>query len=173
MTTTLAPDTPLDDLGLSTRSHNVMRNAGCLTLRDLARRIADPNILMLENFGRRSLDECREVVRRMQPELPQLAPEQLARLARALAAHDALIEPLPQDSAIQEVLNRIERELGRLNMNLNIVRSKIDEGFDEGSRPPPSLRRLEARVNELTTKVVLLTRHVHEALNRRSDDETV
>lgn len=53
--------TPIDDLELSVRSHNVLLSGDILTLGDLVR-YDIPKLLKFRNFGRKSLSELTEIV---------------------------------------------------------------------------------------------------------------
>ncbi|PYQ55813.1 MAG: hypothetical protein DMF53_27310 [Acidobacteria bacterium] len=52
---------PIDDLDLSVRSANSLKNANIHTLRDLVRR-TEKDMLETKNFGKKSLEEVQEVL---------------------------------------------------------------------------------------------------------------
>ena len=52
---------PIDELDLSVRSANCLKNANIHTLRDLVRK-SEKQMLETKNFGRKSLDEVQEIL---------------------------------------------------------------------------------------------------------------
>lgn len=52
---------PIDELDLSVRSANCLKNANILTLRDLVRK-SEKEMLETKNFGRKSLEEVQEIL---------------------------------------------------------------------------------------------------------------
>jgi DNA-directed RNA polymerase subunit alpha len=54
----------VDELELSVRSANCLKNAGIRTIRDLVRR-SERDMLETKNFGRKSLNEIRDILRPM------------------------------------------------------------------------------------------------------------
>lgn len=57
-------DTPLDEMCLSVRSYNCLKNEGCKTAGDVADK-TDRELMIVPNFGRKSLREVREVLDNM------------------------------------------------------------------------------------------------------------
>jgi DNA-directed RNA polymerase subunit alpha len=55
-------DTNVDELELSVRSANCLKNAGIRTLRELVQR-TEKDMLETKNFGRKSLNEIKEILR--------------------------------------------------------------------------------------------------------------
>jgi DNA-directed RNA polymerase subunit alpha len=55
---------PVDELELSVRAFNCLKNAGIVTLRDLVQR-TESEMLKMKNFGRKSLNEVKEVLASM------------------------------------------------------------------------------------------------------------
>jgi len=55
---------PIEELELSVRSHNCLKNANILTIADLVQR-SDVEMLKTRNFGRKSLNEIKEVLHEM------------------------------------------------------------------------------------------------------------
>ena len=54
-------DRSIDELELSVRSYNCLRNAGIEYVRDLVQR-TEPELLKTKNFGRKSLNEIKEML---------------------------------------------------------------------------------------------------------------
>lgn len=54
-------DRSIDELELSVRSYNCLRNAGIETVRDLVQK-TEPELLKTKNFGRKSLNEIKELL---------------------------------------------------------------------------------------------------------------
>ena len=54
----------VDELELSVRSANCLKNAGIRTIRDLVQR-TEKDMLETKNFGRKSLNEIRDILRPM------------------------------------------------------------------------------------------------------------
>ena len=54
-------DKPVDELELSVRSYNCLKNANIKTLRDLVTK-TEAELLQTKNFGRKSLNEINEVL---------------------------------------------------------------------------------------------------------------
>ena len=52
---------PVDELELSVRSYNCLKNAGIQTIRDLVQK-TEPEMLKTKNFGKKSLHEIKEVL---------------------------------------------------------------------------------------------------------------
>jgi DNA-directed RNA polymerase alpha subunit len=78
----LPDETPLDNLPVITRTRNALHIGGYHTAGAI-RRAADNALLMLPNFGRRSLMEVRELLGRTSPEVA-LTTEEIAALRRLL-----------------------------------------------------------------------------------------
>lgn len=57
-------DMTIDALELSVRSHKCLENAGVVTVLDLVRK-TEPELLKIKNFGRKSLNEVKEVLAEM------------------------------------------------------------------------------------------------------------
>lgn len=55
---------PVDELELSVRAFNCLKNAGIVTIRDLVQR-TESEMLKMKNFGRKSLNEVKEVLASM------------------------------------------------------------------------------------------------------------
>ncbi len=66
METNWPPDTPLDELPLSVRTSNCLRNAGCVYVSDVVSK-SEGGLLSLPEFGRKSLNEIREVLAKGPP----------------------------------------------------------------------------------------------------------
>ena len=58
-------DRSIDELDLSVRSYNCLKNAGIETVRDLVQK-TEPELLKTKNFGRKSLNEIKEMLAEMQ-----------------------------------------------------------------------------------------------------------
>ena len=54
----------VDELELSVRSYNCLKNAQIHTIRDLVQ-MSEPEILKMKNFGRKSLKEIKEILAEM------------------------------------------------------------------------------------------------------------
>ena len=54
-------DRSIDELELSVRSYNCLKNAGIESVRDLVQR-TEPELLKTKNFGRKSLNEIKELL---------------------------------------------------------------------------------------------------------------
>ncbi|HHN74494.1 MAG TPA: DNA-directed RNA polymerase subunit alpha, partial [Acidobacteria bacterium] len=54
-------DRSIDELDLSVRSYNCLKNAGIETVRDLVQK-TEPELLKTKNFGRKSLNEIKEMM---------------------------------------------------------------------------------------------------------------
>ena len=54
----------MDELELSVRSANCLKNAGIRTIRDLVQK-SEKDMLETKNFGRKSLNEIRDILRPM------------------------------------------------------------------------------------------------------------
>ena len=57
-------DKSVEDLELSVRSYNCLKNANILTIRELVQK-TEPEMLKTKNFGRKSLNEIKEIVHTM------------------------------------------------------------------------------------------------------------
>lgn len=57
-------DRSVEELELSVRSHNCLKNANIATIRELVMR-SEPDMLKTKNFGRKSLNEIKEILHRM------------------------------------------------------------------------------------------------------------
>jgi DNA-directed RNA polymerase subunit alpha len=57
-------DRSVEELELSVRSHNCLKNANIATIRELVQR-TEPDMLKTKNFGRKSLNEIKEILQRM------------------------------------------------------------------------------------------------------------
>jgi DNA-directed RNA polymerase subunit alpha len=57
-------DRSVDELELSVRSYNCLKNAGIKTIRDLVQR-SEREMLATKNFGKKSLGEIRDILRGM------------------------------------------------------------------------------------------------------------
>ena len=68
---------PIDDLDLSVRSANCLKNADIHTIRDLVRK-SEKEMLETKNFGRKSLEEVEEVLAKLGLELNMDVPEKPA-----------------------------------------------------------------------------------------------
>ena len=55
---------PVDELELSVRSYNCLKNADIRTIRDLVQK-TEPEMLKTKNFGKKSLHEIKEVLAEM------------------------------------------------------------------------------------------------------------
>jgi DNA-directed RNA polymerase subunit alpha len=64
----------IDDLDLSVRSANCLKNADIHTIRDLVRK-SEKEMLETKNFGRKSLEEVEEVLAKLGLELNMDVPE--------------------------------------------------------------------------------------------------
>lgn len=73
-------DTPVDRLGLSTRTRNALMNEEVLTLGAI-RSLTDAELLRLPGLGRKGLYECREVAPLYRPQVypPWIVVERLIR----------------------------------------------------------------------------------------------
>ncbi len=65
---------PIDDLDLSVRSANCLKNADIHSIRDLVRK-SEKEMLETKNFGRKSLEEVLEVLAKLGLELNMDVPE--------------------------------------------------------------------------------------------------
>jgi len=65
---------PIDDLDLSVRSANCLKNADIHTIRDLVRK-SEKEMMETKNFGRKSLEEVAEVLAKLGLELNMDVPE--------------------------------------------------------------------------------------------------
>ncbi|HEX5759457.1 MAG TPA: DNA-directed RNA polymerase subunit alpha [Thermoanaerobaculia bacterium] len=72
----------IDELNLSVRSANSLKNANIHTLRDLVRR-SERDMLETKNFGRKSLEEVQEVLERLGLSLGMNVPERAGAGASA------------------------------------------------------------------------------------------
>ena len=72
----------IDELDLSVRSANCLKNANIHTLRDLVRR-SEREMLETKNFGRKSLEEVQEILAEFGLRLGMDVPEDSAQAARA------------------------------------------------------------------------------------------
>src|SRR6185436_18246302 len=59
-----SPQRSVDELELSVRSYNCLKNAGIKTIRDLVQR-SEREMLATKNFGKKSLGEIRDILNRM------------------------------------------------------------------------------------------------------------
>jgi DNA-directed RNA polymerase subunit alpha len=57
-------DRSVDELELSVRSYNCLKNANIKTIRDLVQR-SEPEMLKTKNFGRKSLNEIKDILTSM------------------------------------------------------------------------------------------------------------
>src|SRR3954466_7761376 len=71
---------PIDDLDLSVRSANSLKNANIHTLRDLVRR-TEKDMLETKNFGKKSLEEVQEVLDKLGLSLGMEVPDRAAASA--------------------------------------------------------------------------------------------
>ena len=54
-------DRSVDELELSVRSYNCLKNADIRTIRELVQK-SEPDMLKTKNFGRKSLNEIKEIL---------------------------------------------------------------------------------------------------------------
>ncbi|HEX8185829.1 MAG TPA: DNA-directed RNA polymerase subunit alpha C-terminal domain-containing protein, partial [Blastocatellia bacterium] len=57
-------DRSVDELELSVRSYNCLKNADIRTIRELVQK-SEPDMLKTKNFGRKSLNEIKEILHSM------------------------------------------------------------------------------------------------------------
>ena len=57
-------DRSVDELELSVRSYNCLKNADIRTIRELVQK-SEPDMLRTKNFGRKSLNEIKEILTKM------------------------------------------------------------------------------------------------------------
>lgn len=67
---------PVNDLGLSVRCYNCLRNEGILTI-EYAEKVSDATLLRIPNFGRKSLAELRAEIKRWRSEYGYARPDRL------------------------------------------------------------------------------------------------
>jgi DNA-directed RNA polymerase subunit alpha len=72
----------IDELDLSVRSANCLKNANIHTLRDLVRR-SEKEMLETKNFGRKSLEEIQEILSKLGLSFSMDVPAKLPAGARA------------------------------------------------------------------------------------------
>ncbi len=103
---------PIEDLQLSTRAYNSLKNAGIQTIGQLAE-LSEPDLLGLRNLGAKSLDEINERLRRLAVDARALltAVDQIRPKPRTLTPMQAKRE---RRSAISEaVLDVVKAQVGR------------------------------------------------------------
>ena len=80
-------DKSVEELELSVRSYNCLKNANIRTLRELVQK-TEPEMLRTKNFGRKSLNEIKEVLAQMGlhlgMEITDWPPENIEDMAKRL-----------------------------------------------------------------------------------------
>jgi large subunit ribosomal protein L31 len=73
----VSPDRPIEDLGLGTRTDNVLQEAGLNTIGDVLARLegGEQALLDVSGFGRKSLIDLKKALRQMGYKIPDAAEE--------------------------------------------------------------------------------------------------
>lgn len=147
----LSPDTPLASLDISSRAFNVLTNAGVQTLQDLADFVANRRVALRQpNFGRRSLDECCEVVSRMSGgRKPPPSHPLEAEMRAALEGHREAW------SRLLQIHRDIELVLSQVKILTAVLETMIGK-----PGPQPSLRALEGKIDRLSTNMIMLANRI-------------
>jgi hypothetical protein len=144
----LRPSTPLDALPLSTRSYNVMKNEGVTTLQEMADKLADPATRRWPNFGKRSFQECSDIVATMSKSREPLHPLEAA-------LHASLAEHRTQWGRLIQIHSDINKVLSKVTALTTALENALGR-----SGPQPSIRSLEGKIDRLSTNVIMLANRV-------------
>lgn len=134
-------DTNIDDLELSIRTHNCLKNANIVTINDLLQK-SEAELLRTPNFGRKSLNEIKE-------ELSKRG------LCLGMSSLEMPILDQQKKDIIQFIMQYIE--------NLSFVKRKILlQSFNINSTIYPSTEEIRQLLYNIKLKNIFFSWHIHE-----------